>query len=93
MKYLLFAIIAGMCMSCGASKDKAAMATWPGHPKTELIEKWGAPSQVMDNGDKGEIMVYDKTTYNIYHQPLRKKSFQFFVNKSGVIERYLIAYK
>jgi hypothetical protein len=93
MKRLLIAAVAVVAMSCGASKDKAAMATWPGHPKTELIEKWGAPTQTFDNGEKGEIMVYDKTTYNIYKQPLRKKSFQFYVSKAGIIDRYLISYK
>ena len=90
-KFLVVSIL--ILFGCGAAKDKKIMATWPGKTEALMINSWGVPTQVFDNGDKGKIVVYDKTTYNIYKQPLRKKSFQFFINKNGIIERYLINYK
>lgn len=35
------------------------MDTWLGQTKHELIMAWGAPSKIMDDGNGGEILIYE----------------------------------
>jgi len=35
------------------------MDSWMGHTKAELYQKWGPPSYVTDDGQGGEIVVYE----------------------------------
>ena len=37
------------------------MDSWVGSTKAMLISQWGSPTRVADDGQGGEILVYDKT--------------------------------
>lgn len=77
------------CVIQNKSKTNANLQSWVGKPESQLITSWGAPTQTLDNGDSGKIIVYDKPARNIYGGVLQVSSYQFFVNKSGTIEKYL----
>jgi hypothetical protein len=44
-------------VGCAARINKA-MDSWTGHNYNELIASWGPPSQVLDDGSGGKIMVW-----------------------------------
>ena len=75
------------------------MDTWLGDTKSNLITKWGVPSQVFENGNEGEILVYDKRVNYVMRSPVNfqaygsssyTKSYQFFVDQNGKIYRWLV---
>ena len=93
------AIAVVMLFGCSTTKNSKkttdALNSWIGHPQTELIEKWGAPTQVFDNGAAGKILVYDKkrVQYQVIDTQDYTKSYQFHVNPEGKIFKWATAVK
>ena len=65
------------------------MASWVGHHKSTLIQSWGPPTSISDDGQGGEVFTYTykrnmntthNTTYNKYNNSLntisRNNSYQ-----------------
>ncbi len=90
-KLLPIALMLLVLSACVASKDKAKMDTWIGKPESQLLATWGVPTKSIDNGDKGKILAYDRGLKNVTGQVVKKVSYQFFVSKAGIVERYLVA--
>ena len=42
----------------GCASINKAMDSWMGHDKNELITSWGAPQQVLSDGNDGQIFIY-----------------------------------
>ena len=42
----------------GCTSVRKTMDSWKGHHKSELIRSWGPPSQVVSDGNNGEILIY-----------------------------------
>jgi hypothetical protein len=65
------------------------MDSWMNGTKVALIQNWGPPTRVTDDGQGGEILVYDRANYipNYYtgsHITITR-SRSFYVNKDGII--------
>ena len=101
-KNFLIILTLSLFVSCGSlnpsNKITELMKSWEGHHKSELIQKWGPPTNTSSDGKDGEILSYyysrnntTTTTYNQYTNSLntRNNSYtserHFYVNKSGVI--------
>jgi len=52
---LILAVLLG---GCGGNISKT-MATWIGHPSSELIASWGPPTRVMGDGKDGQLFIYE----------------------------------
>ncbi|MBU2551307.1 MAG: hypothetical protein KKB20_23035, partial [Proteobacteria bacterium] len=57
-------ILCFVTVSCGPTQEqiKQAMDSWLGVDKNSLIAQNGPPSQVLNDGQGGEIFVYTNTT-------------------------------
>lgn len=55
---LMIAVIGVVLIGCQTTQQ--VMNSWIGHTKHELILSWGPPTSVMDDGNGGEILIYDK---------------------------------
>ncbi len=55
--------------------EKKAMDSWMGSTKAQLIQQWGPPTKTTDDGQGGEILIYDRTVTfpqipgQVYNQP------------------------
>lgn len=98
MKAIILAVAIVLC-ACSTThnsqKTTNAMNSWINHPETELLEKWGAPTQTVSNGANGKILVYDKKAlqYLVVDNREYTKSYQFYVNSEGKIYKWLTAAK
>jgi hypothetical protein len=45
----------GILISCTPSNS---MASWIGHPQSELYQSWGPPSNITSDGNGGQILIY-----------------------------------
>jgi hypothetical protein len=53
-------ILVALTVSYGcAERINQVMSSWDGHHFSDLIEKWGPPSQIFDDGNEGRIFNYD----------------------------------
>jgi hypothetical protein len=52
-------IIIGVLLFSGCQSLSDIAKTWEGSHIDELIAVWGAPQQIIDNGNKGKIMAWD----------------------------------
>ena len=55
-----------MVGGCSTRQDNESqmnemMASWEGHHYSDLIESWGPPTQIIDDGEGGEIVCYEST--------------------------------
>jgi hypothetical protein len=78
-------------------KYEAAVRSWIGYHKSELIKSWGAPTRVTTDGLDGEILVYEnlqidisqsvggKYTNPTTHASSTTKYENFYVDKEGKI--------
>jgi hypothetical protein len=76
MREVTFLVVLLLLTGCAISKEAldAKMNTWMGQSANDLIASWGPPTQVIDNGYEGKILVYEfshsyttpghATTYN-----------------------------
>lgn len=87
--YILLTV-AAIVIGCGVAKDRQTADTWVGHPESELITAWGAPTSSTPNGE-GKILVYDKSVRDVLSKKVvQVRSFQFFINKEGKVEKTLL---
>jgi len=56
-------------------EEKEVMNSWVGASKAQLIQSWGPPNRTTDDGQGGEILIYDRTVTfpqmpgTVYSQP------------------------
>jgi hypothetical protein len=55
----LLVLIAVFITSCFASQN--TMQSWIGKTKAELYQRFGPPERITDDGQGGEILIYEKT--------------------------------
>jgi hypothetical protein len=60
-KITLLAFIIILQTSCSSSKG--SMIGWVGESKQKLIKTYGSPIRVLDNDEKGEILVYAEQVF------------------------------
>lgn len=65
MKKILLPILASALLSGCISSKKIAeqLHSWMGSNKTELIQQWGPPNQIVSDGSDGEILIYSQRIY------------------------------
>ncbi|MGB8193254.1 MAG: hypothetical protein WCF67_15095 [Chitinophagaceae bacterium] len=63
MKAILFALFLFLLASCGPS-TKTILNSWVGKDKSDLIMKWGPPTQTTSDGKGGEVLVYAHRVYS-----------------------------
>jgi len=49
--------LAATIVSCGSVNKK--MESWVGYHKSELYQHWGPPSRITEDGQGGEILIYE----------------------------------
>ena len=97
-KFLLFTVLVMVLSGCGPT-TKEVMNSYMGKTKKDVILAWGPPTRVTEDGDGGEILIYEKwvnygsSTYgNVnnsgdYNQRSSQytKHFvrEFYINKEG----------
>lgn len=59
-KLLLIAMLVAI-VSCSDMKNTSE--NWVGKTKSSLIKNWGPPIRYMDDGQKGEVLVYAEQIY------------------------------
>lgn len=98
-KYWIFALSL-LFVGCASRVNNfhERMDTWIGHSRAEVIDGWGKPSSVLDDGEGGEILVYRYTRRVYTGTPLYgggliliKKIRRFYVNGDGIV--YTWSYK
>lgn len=66
MRYLLaLALLSGMLAGCATVRQSGQsqaeiLDSWKGHHYSELIQSWGPPTHVYDNGLSGVMLVYSE---------------------------------
>jgi hypothetical protein len=110
MKYLLMLSFLVTVLGCDSTKkieeqrkkEEAELDMWKGDKKSELIREWGAPRRYEDDGDGGEIMVYEKSAiikdYGEYDHTkvttrLVTKFTEFFVHADGRIYHWRTGFR
>jgi len=59
MKKLI--VVLAFVLVVGCQNPQEIAASWEGHNINDLIASWGAPTQVIDNGSDGKIMVWRRS--------------------------------
>jgi len=57
---LLLLVLYGCATTSKSPSEKEVMDSWLGSTKAELVLKWGPPVRIADDGQGGEIYVYEK---------------------------------
>ena len=79
----IFLLIVFLFSGCFTKRISETMQSWVGHHKSSLIQSWGPPSSISDDGKGGEIYIYNfnrnlntthTTTYNQYNNSLNTTS-------------------
>jgi hypothetical protein len=83
----LVILITVLLASCVSSREatKKAMDSWLGSTKQSLILEWGAPNRVTSDGDGGEVLVFERSTYNSYYHVTIYAIRMFYVHADGII--------
>lgn len=95
-------LLALIFLATSCATPDANLASWVGHHQAELIQSWGAPSLISDDGQGGRVLVYARNVHlprvigggefaagaNNMMPNQVQQSRQFFVNQRGII--YLI---
>lgn len=79
-----------------SDKEKEVMDSWVGSTKAILISQWGPPTRVADDGQGGEILVYDKTAIfpqmgYVYSNPYNSSAF-YTNSQNNVVTRSRMFY-
>jgi len=82
---LITVLLASCASSKGMEKTKAAMDSWLGSSTQTLIKEWGAPSRVTTDGDGGEVLVYERSTYLSYYKVTYYTIRMFYAHADGII--------
>jgi hypothetical protein len=86
---MMIALITVILASCASTKEadktRKAMDSWLGSTKQSLILEWGAPNRVTSDGDGGEVLVYERQTYNGYYHITIYAIRMFYVHADGII--------
>ena len=61
------------------------MDSWLGSSTQTLIKEWGAPSRVTTDGDGGEVLVYERSTYLSYYKVTYYTIRMFYAHADGII--------
>ena len=56
-----FVIFYSGCSGPAINRMNETMKTWEGHHYSHLIERWGPPTQVLDDGAGGKIYCYQSS--------------------------------
>ena len=83
----LVILITVLLASCVSSREatKKAMDSWLGSTKQSLILEWGAPNRVTSDGDGGEVLVYERSTYLSYYKVTYYTIRMFYAHADGII--------
>lgn len=82
MKYLIIPFLF-VFVSCQSIDDK--MSAYIGKHKSVVLQDWGAPSQITEDGKGGQILNYQQqSSWNINVIISRA----FYANKEGIIYYY-----
>ena len=79
-------------------EERARLNSWVGHGRVELLESWGPPTNVIEDGDR-QMWVYDKSSTILYPPPgsglilplKAEKYVMFWLDEEGTI--YKITWK
>src|SRR5579862_3873642 len=58
MKATLFLALFSISLLCGCAGTNKMMASWEGQHESNLLAKWGPPSQIMSDGSGGKVWIY-----------------------------------
>jgi hypothetical protein len=53
MKGIIISIVVMLFVGC--TSQKSAMNSWMGHPKEDMIAKWGTPTNTQSEGANGSV--------------------------------------
>ena len=97
--FIIFSLTS--CATIYAKRIDDMMKSWIGDTKQHLLQKWGPPTDIFDNGEDGEIWTYSfyrqTTGYatktnrgNIFWRaPQQYEAVrQFYIDKDGLIFAY-----
>jgi len=62
MKKVIIVLLCAIIAGCAAGNVEKNMKSWLGHTRMELLSVWGPPTQIMSDGNEGEVFIYDKST-------------------------------
>lgn len=95
MKRKIFLLVI-ICVLQACSSTKNANDKWIGQSKRDLIKIWGPPIRILNDADKGEILIYGEQVYlNAKNEegsriagPNYWNYTYVYVNKEGKISSY-----
>ena len=61
MKATLIPALLLIVILCGCVSTNKMMASWEGQHESNLLAKWGPPSQIMSDGAGGKVWIYTAT--------------------------------
>ena len=61
LKTILVTLLLLTSVSCAGRINKM-MASWEGHHYSKLIQKWGPPQDISEDGKGGKVLVYVERT-------------------------------
>ncbi len=64
------------CIGAITEENNAIMSSWEGMPEAKLIQEWGPPPYVRDDGQGGRVLIYGN--FNAAYR-------MFYVNSAGYI--------
>lgn len=95
-------LLLSLVVLIGCATPDQNLRSWLGHSQSELMQAWGAPVQITDDGQGGRILVYAQQVFmprmqgggtfansaNNQMPQQVQRTYQFFINQQGRI--YLI---
>lgn len=76
-------------------KEAKLMSKMVGLSKAEVIEAYGAPNRITNDGKDGEIVVFESTQSAIIYGTGASSTFfrEFYINNSGKVVRFKFGYR
>jgi hypothetical protein len=59
-----FALVVFAVVASSACTANNILIGWRGHHYSELVEQWGPPGQVLDDGQCGRVLIYTSPPWN-----------------------------